>query len=65
MAGNKEQQLRLTLWKDLEESYPVKHGGFRIFVEVPEPEDDESRAAAKNVAIKIKNLLEADKKKND
>lgn len=64
MAGKREQ-MRLIEWKDLEESYFIKHGNFRVFVEVPQPENNESRSAAKNVAIKIKDLLEADKKKND
>lgn len=62
MAG---RQNKLIYWKDLEESYTLKHGNFSIYVEVPKPEDDNSRAATKNVAAKIKDLLDADKKKND
>ena len=54
---------QLVMWKDLEESYAIKHGRFALFVEVPEPENDESRAATKNFVAKIQDLLDADKKK--
>lgn len=62
--ADKREQLRLVKWQDLEESYRVSHGQFRVFVEVPAPEDSNSRAATKNFATKIRDLLESDKMKN-
>lgn len=55
MAG--KEKIRLREFVDIEECYVIDDGNFHIYVQVPVPEDDDSRRAAKGLISKLQTIL--------